>query len=134
MVISVDSSEIHYQLFNHWYSLSYAQHRDIKIPSSELEKYGEQNDTLTITVLDNKVKLIDKKNKLDRKIKHQKLCASVETMRKISYANSIAEKHEDMMHFHLYEHDDLKLTEEEFIKLIDKNLEEEIKKRHANNG
>lgn len=134
MVISVDSSEIHYQLFNHWYSLSYAQLRDIKIPSSELEKYGEQNDTLTIIVLDNKVQLIDKKNKLDKKIKHQRLCASVETMRKISYANSIAEKHEDMIHFHLYEHDDLKLTEEEFIKLIDKNLEEEIKKRHANNG
>jgi len=134
MVISVDSSEIQYQLFNHWYSLSYAQLRDIKIPSSELEKYGEHNDTLTIIVLDNKVKLIDKKNKLDRKIKHQRLCVSAETMRKISYANSIAEKHEEMMHFHLYKYDDLELTEEEFKKLVDKNVEEEIKKRHANNG
>lgn len=134
MVISVDSTEIHYQLFNHWYSLSYAQNRDIKIPINELDNYGEQNDTLTIIMLDNKIKLVDKRNKLDRKIKHQKLCASVETMRKISYANSIAEKHEAMMHFHLYDHDDLKLTEEEFIKLINKNLEEEIKKRHANNG
>lgn len=128
IVISLDSSEIHYQLFNHWYSLSYAQHRDIKIPFSELEKYGEQNDTLTIILLENKVKLIDKKNKLDSKIKHQKLCASLENMRKISYANSIAEKYEDMMHFHLYEFDDLKLTEEEFKKLVDKNVEEEIKK------
>lgn len=134
IVINVDSTEIHYQLFNHWYSLSYAQYRDIKIPFNELEKYGEQNDTLTIIVLDNKVKLIDKRNKLDRKIKHQKLCASVENMRKISYANSIAEKHEDMRHFDLYEHDDLKLTEEEFKKLVDKNLDEEIKKRHANKG
>lgn len=134
MVISVDSTEIHYQLFNHWYSLSYAQYRDIKIPINELDNYGEKNDTLNIIMLDNKIKLVDKRNKLDRKIKHQRLCASVETMRKISYANSVAEKYEDMMHFHLYEHDDLKLTEEEFKKLVDKNLEEEIKKRHANNG
>ena len=134
MVMKVDSTEIHYQLFNHWYSLSYAQYRDIKIPISELAKYGEQNDTLTIIILDNKIKLIDKKNKLNKKVKHQKVCASVETMRKISYANSIAEKQEVMMHFHLYEREDLGLTEEKFKKLVDKNLEEEIKKRHANNG
>jgi hypothetical protein len=132
MVIAVDSNEVHYQLFNHWYSLSYAQYRDIKIPISDLAKYNEQNDTLTIVVLDNKIKLIDKRNKLDRKVKHQKLCASVETMRKISYANSIAEKHEDMMHFHLYERDDLTLTEEKFKKLVDRNVQEEVKKRHAN--
>ncbi len=132
MVISVDSIEIHYQLFNHWYHLSYAQYRDIKIPKSELDKYGDQNDTLTIIILDNKIKLVDKRNKIDRRIKHQKLCATVETMRKISYANSIAEKHEDLMHFHLYESDDLDLTEEKFKKLVDKNLEEKIKKRHTN--
>ncbi len=132
MVLSVDSIEIHYQLFNHWYSLSYAQYRDIKIPINELDNYGEQNDTLTIIMLDNKIKLVDKRNKLDRKIKHQKLCASVVTMRKISYANSIAEKHEDMMHFHLYERDDLGLSEEEFKNLVDKNLKEELRKRHAN--
>lgn len=133
VIINVDSTEIHYQLFNHWYSLSYAQYRDINIPFSELEKYGEQNDTLTIIILDNKVKLIDKRNNFDRKIKHQKLCASVETMRNISYANSIAENYEDMKHFHLYESEDLELSEEEFKKLVDKNLKEEIKKRHANN-
>ncbi len=132
IVINIDSTEVHYQLFNHWYSLSYAQYRDIKIPFSELEKYGKENDTLSIIVLDSKVKLIDKRNKLDQRIKHQKLCASVETMRKISYANSIAQKHDDMMHFHLYEYEDLELTEEEFKELVDKNLEEEIKKRHAN--
>jgi len=134
IVMDVDSNEIHYQLFNHWYSWSYAQLRDIKIPISELDKYGEKNDTLTIIILKNEVKLIDNKNKLDRKIKHQKLCASVETMRKISYANSIAEKHEDMMHFHLYEREDLDLSEEEFKNLVNNKLEEEIKKRHANNG
>lgn len=133
LVITVDSNEVHYQLFNHWYSLSYAQYRDIKIPISDLAKYNEQNDTLTIVLLDNKIELIDKKYKLNRKVKHQKLCASVETMRKISYANSLAEKHEGIMHYQLYESKDLELTEEEFKNLVDIKLEEEIKKQHANN-
>lgn len=132
MVIYVDSSEIHYELFNHWYSLSYAQYRDIKIPKSELALYGEQNDTLTIVILDNKIKLVDKRNKLNIKVKNQKLCASVATMKKISYANSIAENHEGMMHFHLYEREDIDLTEEEFKKLVDKNLEEIKKHTHHN--
>ena len=123
IVIGVDSTELHYQLFNHWYSLSYAQYRDIKIPISELDNYGMKNDTLRILMLDNKIKLVDKRNKLDRKINHQMACASIETMRKISYANSVAEKHEGMKHFQLYGHDDLKLTEEDFINLIDKNVE-----------
>ena len=136
MVISVDSNNIHYQLFNHWYSLSYAQDRDIIIPISELNKFNNENDTLTIIILNNKIKLTDKRNKLDRKVKHQKLCASKETMRKISYAYSIVEKHEDedIMHFHLYEYGDLKLKEEEFKKLVDKNLEEELKKTTRQQG
>ncbi|MDG1148638.1 MAG: hypothetical protein P8N52_10070 [Crocinitomicaceae bacterium] len=128
MVINVDSTGIHYQLFNHWYSLSYAQYRDVKIPISELENYGEQNDTLRIIVADNKIKLVDKRNKLNRKVKHQSLCASVETMRKISYANSIAEKHENMRHFHLYEREDLTMAEEDFRTLVDQNLKKEMKK------
>lgn len=134
IVISVDSNEVHYQLFNHWYNLAYAQLRDLKIPIGDLAKYDEQNDTLTIIQLDNKIKLLDKRNKLDRKIKHQPLCTSVATMRKIAYANSIAEKHEDMMHFHLYEHEDLELNEEEFKTRVNKNVEEELKKRNATNG
>jgi len=129
IVISVDSTEIHYQLFNHWYTRSYAQYRDIKIPVNELDNYGKLNDTLTILELDNKIKLVDKRNKINTKVKHQKLCASVDTMRKISYANSVAEKHEDIMHFHLYDDDDLKLEEDEFIKRINKNVEKEILKR-----
>ena len=128
IVITTDSAEIQYQLFNHWYSLSYAQYRDIKIPINELDSFGEKNDTLTILILDNKIKLVDKRNKLDRKVKHQKGCASTATMRKISYANNLAEKREDTRHFRLYDYDDLKLSEEEFKKLIDKNIEEEIKK------
>lgn len=132
IVISVDSAEIHYQLFNHWYTRSYAQYRDLKIPINELDSYDEKNDTLTILILHNKIKLVDKRNKINKKVKHQKLCASVDTMRKISYANSVAEKHEDMMHFHLYDHDDLKLKEDEFIKCINKNAEKEILKQQTN--
>lgn len=132
VVISVDSNVVHYELFNHWYSWSYAQIRDIKVPINKLGSYNKQNDTLSIIVLENKVKLVDKRNKLNRKVKHQRLCASIENMRKISYANSIAEKYVDMAHFHLYKHDDLDLLEEEFKKLVDRNLAEEIKKRQAN--
>lgn len=84
IALKVDSNKVHYQLFNHWYNLSYAQYRDIKIPISELPQYGEQNDTLRIIILADKVKLVDKRNQLDLKIKHTKLCSTVETMRKIS--------------------------------------------------
>ena len=82
--MKVDITEIQYQLFNHWYSWSYAQDSDIKIPFSELAKFGEQNDTLTINVLDNKIELIDKRNKIVQIIRHKKICASVETMRLFS--------------------------------------------------
>lgn len=34
VVIKVDSAEIHYQLFDHWYSWSYAQLRDVRIPTN----------------------------------------------------------------------------------------------------
>jgi hypothetical protein len=127
VAISVDSTVIHYQLFNHWYNESYAQERDIVIPFSELQKYESQNDTLTIIVLNDKVKLIDKRYKLNRKVKHQKLCVSIDTMRKISYANSVADKHKSIRHFDLFEQDDLKLTEQEFKKVVDKNIEEKRK-------
>lgn len=133
MVITVDSTEIHYQLFNHWYSLSYAQYRDIKIPINELDNFSEQNDTLTIILLNGKIKLVDKRNKLNRKVKNQNLCASLETMRKISYANQIAESYDDLRHYQLYDYDDLELQEEEFQKLIDNNLEEIINQRAHNN-
>lgn len=133
-IIHVDRADIHYQLFNHWYSLSYAQYRDISIPLSQLEKYGEENDTLTIIVNHGKVKLIDKRNNLNRNIKHQKCCASVDHMRKISYANAIAEKHENLRHFDLFKHEDLKLNEVEFKSLVDKNVALILQKRRANQG
>lgn len=128
IVISVDGDEIHYQLFNHWYAISYAQHRDISISMSEIEKYGKQNDTMSIILKDNKIKLTDKRYKLKKTIKHQKLCESVENMRKISYAHLIASKYDEIKHFHLYELEDLDLSEEEFIRIVDVNLEEELKK------
>ncbi len=131
-VITVDSSIIHYQLFNHWYSWSYMQYRDIKIPFNELDNFSNLNDTLRIILLDNKIKLVDKRNHINRKVKHAELCASVVTMRKISYATELAQGYENMMHFHLYLRDDLKLSEVDFKKRVDKKLEEEIKKRNTN--
>lgn len=128
VVIDVDSTEIHYQLFNHWYSLSYAQTRDVRIPLSEIDKYGEQNDTLTILLFKNKVKLIDKQNDLKQTVKHQKPCTSVATMRKISYAVAIASQYDRMNHFHLYERSELDLSEDEFKQRVNQNLEQALKK------
>ncbi|MFK8045938.1 MAG: hypothetical protein AB8B72_10620 [Crocinitomicaceae bacterium] len=127
VVITVDSNSIHYQLYNHWYSSSYALNRELTIPIKELDKFNEGNDSLAITVYDDKIKLIDKHYRINRKIKHQKLCTSLSKMRKISFAHELAEKHEGIGHFDLYENNDLKLSEEEFKTLVKSNLEEKIK-------
>ena len=127
MVINVDSTELQYQVFNHWYAHSYAQDRDVNIPINELNQYGVQNDTLTIILLKNKVKLIDKKCNLKQTVKHQKICTSVDSMRKISYAVSIAQLYEDIQHFQLYDRTDLGLSEEEFKLLVNQNLERTLK-------
>ncbi|BDD08696.1 hypothetical protein FUAX_11280 [Fulvitalea axinellae] len=126
-VITVDSASIHYQLFNHWYTSAYTQYRDIKIPRNELGDFNSGNDTLSIILYGNKVKLFDKRYNLNRKVKHQKLCASLEAMRKISYAVSISDNHQNIRHFHLFVPDDLNLLEESFRKLVNENLRE-IKK------
>ena len=49
------------------------------------------------------------------------MCASLENMRKISYAYESAQKHK-LRHFELYNPEDLKLKEEEFYKKVNENL------------
>jgi hypothetical protein len=132
-VITVDSSTIHYQLFNHWYTDSYAQYRDLQVPITELGKFSIQNDTLCIIIRDKTVKLVDKRYDIETNVKHQKLCASVETMRKISYAYAIAEKHNQVKHYDLYLAEDLELPEAAFKRIADKNLAE-LLKRHSHNN
>ena len=127
IVITVDSNKLRYELFNHWYSWSYAKLRQLAIPLDSLEMFNISNDSIKIELQNNKVKLVDKKYRLKRKIKHRNLCVSPETMRKVSFAYEVSGKQEDLRHFELYEREDLNLSETEFKQLIMINLKEKIK-------
>lgn len=121
--ITENDDTVRYELFNHWYSWSYAELRQISIPTSEVENWN-QNDSLNITLhKSGNFKLRDKRYKLNRKIKHGTICTSTENMRKISFAYRIS-KMNGLGHLELYEHTDLKLTEEEFQELVLTNLNE----------
>lgn len=121
IVITLNESNLKYELFNHWYSGSYSELREIIIPLNEIEKFNANNDNINITVNKNSIRLIDKKYKLNKKIKTRKLCSSLENMRKISYAVKIATENK-IGHLSLYNYEDLKLSESDFYKKIDSNL------------
>lgn len=127
IVITVDNNNLRYELFNHWYSFSYAEYRQITIPLDSLKEFNQNNDSIKIELRKNKVKLVDKKYHLNRKIKHRNLCASVQTMRKISFAYKLSREHQNLRHFALYQREDLKLGEEEFKKKVIENLKEKTK-------
>ena len=132
VIISVDSNVVHYQLFNHWYTRSYAQYRDIVIPIDDLDNFNSENDTLAIVLHDNKIKLKDERNGLNMNIKHKKLCSqNPDQMRKISYAYSLSEKHEDIRHFDLYEEEDLESTEADFKERVNQTLEQLLRAETA---
>jgi hypothetical protein len=126
IVITLDSNKLRYELFNHWYSRSYAELRQLTIQLDSLEMFNNGNDSIKIELQNNKVKLIDKKYSLKRKIKHRRLCASTETMRKISFAYKVSSRHEGVRHFALYEPEDLNLSEKEFEQVVLKNLKEKL--------
>lgn len=118
----MDNKTIRYELFNHWYSLAYAELRQITIPLNSLNKFNQMNDSIKVEFHNGKVKLIDKKYKLSKKIKHRNLCASASIMRKISFAYKLSNEHKDISFFELYEHDDLNLDEEVFKKKVMEKL------------
>ncbi len=123
IVMTLDNNNfIRYELFNHWYSGSYAELRQISINLDNLERFNQSNDTISIKILDNKIHLIDKGFRINKKIRHKKLCASPENMRKISYAYKVSLDNEKVKHYDLYNWDDLKLSEEEFTKLVNDNM------------
>lgn len=127
VVITVDSKNVRYELFNHWYSLSYAELRQITIPLDSLNEFNQKNDSLKIEIRKGRVKLVDKKYRLSRKIYHRNLCASASTMRKISFAYKISSQQKNIRHFELYDREDLKLEEEEFRKKVFGKLKEKTK-------
>lgn len=127
IVITVDNKNVRYELFNHWYSWSYAELRQITIPLNSLNEFNKKNDSIKIKLHKGKVKLIDKKYRLSRKIRNRNLCASASTMRKISFAYKLSSEHEDIRHFELYEREDLNLDEEAFKKKVMQKLIEKTK-------
>lgn len=129
MAITVTDSTVRYELFNHWYVMSYAELRQLTISKDSLDLFGNSNDTLQIKLTDKYVKLIDKRYKLTRKVKRTRLCVSPETMRKISFAYSQSIKYDNIGPHGLYEDNDLDLSEEEFKKIVIKNLNEIITTR-----
>lgn len=124
IVVTVAQDTVKYELFNHWYSLSYAKLRQHSIPLDQLDAFNQKNDSLKIIFREGKVRLVDKKYRLSKNIKHRKLCASLQTMRKISYAYTLAKEHKDLNHFELYNRDDLMLDEEAFKKKISERVKE----------
>jgi hypothetical protein len=127
IVVTVDNKNVRYELFNHWYSLSYAELRQITIPLDSLNEFNQKNDSIKIELHNGRVKLVDKKYRLLRRIKHRNLCASASTMRKISFAYNLSSKQKDIRHFELYDHEDLKLDEEDFKKKVIEKLKEKTK-------
>lgn len=127
VVITVDNKNVRYELFHHWYSLSYAELRQITIPLDSLNVFNQKNDSISIEFHNGKVNLVDKKYRLSRKIKHKKMCASVSTMRKISFAYELSTEHKNIRHFELYEPEDLNLDEEAFKKKVMEKLLEKTK-------
>ena len=118
IVITVNNDSLRYELFCHWYTDSYDELRQITIPINNIDK----NDSLVFKINEKSIHLIDKKYNIDKQLKISKRVVSAERMRKISYAQKIAEKI-GLTHFNLYEWEDLKLNEEEFYKKVDANLE-----------
>jgi len=127
IVITVDNNNLRYELFNHWYSWSYAEYRQITVPLDSLETFNQQNDSIQIQLLGNKVKVADKRYRLNRKFKQLNLCASAETMRKISFAYQLSSEHNNIRHFELYKREDLKLPKEEFERKVTEKLKEKIR-------
>lgn len=127
MVITLDNGGVRYELFNHWYTLSYAELRQIKIPLDSLTAFNQKSDSLQIMLHNGRVKLIDKKYRLSRKMGHRNLCASASTMRKIAFACSLVGKQQGIRHFELYDREDLKLDEDEFRKKVIGKLREMTK-------
>lgn len=127
IVITIDDKNVRYELFNHWYSSSYAELRQIIIPLDSLDKFNQSNDSIKIILHKGKVKLIDKRYGLSKSIKHKHLCASASTMRKISFAYKQSSRYKDIKHFDLYSVEDLELDEEEFKKKVLEKLKEKTK-------
>lgn len=111
--------------------MSYAELRQLTIAKDSLDFYGKSNDSLQIKLSEKYIKLIDKRYKLNRKIKRTRLCVSPEIMRKISFAYSQSLKYDNIGPHGLYEDKDLDMSEEDFKKIVIINLDEIVTTRYT---
>ncbi|WP_130736487.1 hypothetical protein [Flavobacterium sp. J27] len=133
IVVTVSNETIKYELFNHWYSNSYVQLREVVVPLDSLTKFNKENETIKIKFEKNKIKIVDKKYKVSKKMKHTALCTSLDVMRKISYAYEISKAYKNIGHFVLYTTFDLKLSETDFKIKVDENLKEILERDNSRN-
>lgn len=117
ITITVQNDTLKYELFNHWYSRSYAQLRNVSIPLSDIHK----QDSITFKMTKKGIQLTDKKFGITKKVKRKNLCDSLEDMRKISYAYEIAQDN-NLMHYELFKSADLQLSEAAFRAKVKENL------------
>lgn len=59
--ITIDKNELRYELFNHLYTGSYAELKQITIKLDSIEKFNLSNESIAITIIKNKAHLTDKK-------------------------------------------------------------------------
>ncbi len=121
--ITIDSTQLTYEVYQHWYVKSYATYRDLTIPLDSLSNFDVHNDSLQITIKSNKVRVKDKTLRINRRIKHRKVCTNAAVMRNISYAVKIAQPHENIHHLRLFESADLNMSYDEFKAHVDQKLE-----------
>lgn len=126
IVVEIENDTLRYQLFNHWYASSYKQLRDVRVAVNQLNTFN--SDTLSFYILENKVKLMDREYKIKGAVKNQKLCASLDEMRKIAFAYSLIEKQKGLRHFDLYTQEDLSLPEAQFQSRVEEKFSEKRNK------
>jgi len=128
IAITVDSNSLRYELFNHWYSDAFAEKRQITFSIDSLAKLNK-SDSIFIKIADNKIHLTDKRYRINKNIRHKKLCYSLENMRKISFAYKVSTEHKNIRPKELYLNDDLNLSEEQFKNKVAENLKIKITTR-----
>jgi len=117
ITITVQNDTLKYELFNHWYSRSYAQLRNVSIPLSDIHK----KDSITFKMTKKGIHLTDKKFGITKTVRRKNLCDSLENMRKISYAYEIAQDN-NLRHYELFKSADLQLSEAAFRAKVNENL------------
>lgn len=72
IVITVDDKNLRYELFNHWYTASYAEYRQLIIPLDSLHHFNQQSDSIHIKLGKGAVKLTDKRYRISKKEKQNR--------------------------------------------------------------